>query len=79
MGGRVYDSLPCLRCQNNIDFILCNSYLIPLFKGKMTELAEGARLEIVCAVNAAPRVRIPVFPHYFALLRSEPSELRRAS
>jgi hypothetical protein len=28
----------------------------------MTELAEGARLEIVCAVNAAPRVRIPLSP-----------------
>lgn len=35
-----------------IDFMRCISYLIQLFKGKMTELAEGARLEIVCTVNS---------------------------
>lgn len=29
-----------------------NRYLIQLFKGKVTELAEGARLEIVCTVNS---------------------------
>ena len=33
-----------------IDFELCIRYFIQLFIGKMTELAEGARLEIVCTV-----------------------------
>ena len=35
-----------------VDFKLFNRYLIQLFKGKVTELAEGARLEIVCTVNS---------------------------
>ena len=35
-----------------IDFELCIRYFIQLFNGKMTELAEGARLEIVCTVNS---------------------------
>jgi hypothetical protein len=30
----------------------------------MAELAEGARLLSECAVNAAPRVRIPLSPPY---------------
>ena len=30
--------------------------------GEMAELAEGARLLSECAVNAAPRVRIPLSP-----------------
>ena len=33
-----------------IDFELCIRYFIQLFIGKMTELVEGARLEIVCTV-----------------------------
>ena len=35
-----------------VDFKLFIRYLIQLFKGKVTELAEGARLEIVCTVNS---------------------------
>ncbi len=30
--------------------------------GEMTEMAEGARLEIVCTPKSVPRVRIPLSP-----------------
>ncbi len=30
----------------------------------MSELAEGARLEIACAANVVPGVRIPLSPPY---------------
>ena len=34
--------------------------------GEMSELAEGARLEIACATNkVVPRVRIPLSPPFF--------------
>jgi hypothetical protein len=33
--------------------------------GEMPELAEGARLEIVCAGRLVPRVRIPLSPPIF--------------
>lgn len=58
-----------------IDFKLCIRYFIQLFKGKMTELAEGARLEIVCTVNSGTPGSNPGLS---ALLRSVISELRRA-
>ena len=32
------------------------------YHGEMPELAEGARLEIVCAGRLVPRVRIPLSP-----------------
>lgn len=46
-----------------IDFKLSSSYFIWLL-WKSDRVAEGARLEIVCTVNAVPRVQIPALPLY---------------
>jgi hypothetical protein len=39
--------------------------------GEMPELAEGARLEIVCAGRLVPRVRIPLSPPSFLLCKND--------
>ena len=35
---------------------------LQLINGEVSELVEGARLEIVCALRGVPRVRIPPSP-----------------
>ena len=40
-------------------------------RGEMPELAEGARLEIVCAGRPVPRVRIPLSPPSFLRCKND--------
>jgi hypothetical protein len=42
----------------------CELLRLCLYQGEMPELAEGARLEIVCAGRLVPRVRIPLSPPF---------------